>query len=315
MGTYLRSQEATQARVRRRFHPRWADVTRYLFALPAVLFMLTFVGYPLLDNIVISFQNVGLTTFISGNAPFVGLANYAHVLALPTFQLAARNTAILTVCSLVVQFTIGMGLALFFNRRFRLAGPMRALLLLPWLLPPVVTGSAFKWLFTDPNGLVNYLLADIFHVLPHHMAWLADTQLALPVAILANSWIGIPFDMIILHSGLQGIPIEIYEAADIDGAGRWVRFWQVTLPLLRPVIAILLVLGLIYTIQVFGLVYIITQGGPADATQLFAILSYQLSFGNFLFGQGAAVGNIMVLIALAGAVIYLFVLRREQSWS
>jgi multiple sugar transport system permease protein len=150
--------------------------------------------------------------------------------------------------------------------------------------------------------------------MPHHVAWLGDTHLALPVAIAANIWIGIPFNMIILHSGLQDIPTEIYEAADIDGAGRWARFWRITLPLLRPVISILLILGLIYTLQVFGQIYVMTGGGPADATQLFAILSYQLSFSDFLFGQGAAVGNVMALIALVCAVGYLAVVKREQAW-
>jgi len=302
-------QSQGRARLRR------SDVTRYMFVLPATAYLLVFFAYPIVYNIIFSLQDVNIATFISGNAPWVGLANYATALRSPTFQAAARNTAILTVLSLVFQFGVGMLLALYYNRGFPLAGAMRSLMLLPFLLPFIVTGSAFKWLFTDPNGLVNYLFSDLVHIVPPHTAWLADRQLALPVVILANVWVGIPFNMIILHSGLQGIPAEIYEAAAIDGANRWVRFWRITLPMLRPVISILLILGLIYTVQVFDAPYVLTGGGPADASQTFSILSYQLSFGDFSFGQGAAVGNIMVLITLVLATGYLAAIRREQSWS
>jgi len=294
---------------------RRSDVTRYMFVLPATVYLLVFFAYPIVYNVIFSLQDVNIATFISGNAPWVGLANYATALQSPTFQAAARNTAILTVLSLVFQFGVGMLLALYYNRGFPLAGAMRSLMLLPFLLPFIVTGSAFKWLFTDPNGLVNYLFSDLVHIVPPHTAWLADRQLALPVVILANVWVGIPFNMIILHSGLQGIPAEIYEAAAIDGANRWVRFWRITLPMLRPVISILLILGLIYTVQVFDAPYVLTGGGPADASQTFSILSYQLSFGDFSFGQGAAVGNIMVLITLVLATGYLAAIRREQNWS
>lgn len=307
--------KAIPAQRRRVVRIRRTDLGRYLFVLPAVLFMLGFFAYPVIDNIGISLQDVGARAFITGYAPFVGLSNYATVLQNPSFQAAVRNTIIFTIFSLIVQFIVGMALALFFNRSFPLAQTLRSLILLPWLLPLLVTGTTFKWMFTDPNGIINYALVNVLHILPHGVAWLADTQLALPIVILANIWIGIPFNMIILHSGLQGIPLEIYEAAAMDGASPWDRYWRITLPLLRPVISLLFVLGFIYTIKVFEIVVVLTQGGPADATQVFSFLSYQLSFQEFLFGQGAAVGNIMVLIALACGMGYLMTIRREQSWT
>jgi multiple sugar transport system permease protein len=316
VSTRIKVQKVVRgARARRSIRLRSFAARRYLFVLPAVIFLLIFFAYPVADNVVTSFQDVGIASFVSGNAPFVGFANYSHVLQTLVFQEAARNTALFAVFSIVFQFSIGLVLALFFNRLFPLARTIRALILIPWLLPVVVTATAFKWLFAEPNGVVTYLLGTILHVIPAHTAWLADPQLALPVAIVANIWIGVPFDMVLLHSGLQGISQEIYEAAAIDGAGRWTRFWHVTLPLLRPVIAVLLMLSVVYTVKVFDVVYVLTGGGPADATQLFSILSYQLSFTDFLFGQGAAVGNIMVLIVLVFAVGYLYVLRREQTWS
>jgi len=307
------AREMVRARARRTIRVWRRDVGRYLFVLPAALFIVAFLAYPLIDNILVSFHDVNINTFINGNAPFNGLANYRQVVQTADFQAAVSNIAIFAVCSLTFQFLIGMLLALFFNRSFPLSGTIRALILLPWLLPLVVTATAFKWLFTDPNGLMNYVFVDVLHVLPHHLAWLADSQLALPVAIVANIWIGIPFNMIILHSGLQGIPEEIYEASAIDGANRWVQFSRITLPLLRPVVSILFMLGLIYSIKIFDVVYVLTGGGPGNATEMLSILSYQLSFHDFQFGQGAAVGTIMVLVALIFAVIYLAILRREQS--
>jgi multiple sugar transport system permease protein len=298
--------------------PRWsfhlrASNARYLFVLPAAIYLITFFAYPLGYNVVISFQNVDLAHFIQGSGPFIGLDNYRTVLNSSVFHKAASNMVEFTALSLIFQFTIGMLLALFFNRSFPLSRTLRALMLVPWLLPLIVVATAFKWLFADPNGLIDYVFGTILHLVPPHEAWLSDPHVALAAAIVVNIWVGVPFNTVILHSGLQSIPPEIYEAAGIDGAGPWTRFWRITLPLLRPVISILLVLGLIYTLKVFGLMLVLTGGGPADATQLFSLVSYQLSFGDFQFGQGAAAGNIMVLVALVGAICYLFVLRSEQG--
>jgi len=295
------------------YAPRRSTVVRYLFLLPATLFMLTFFVYPVIDNLLISVQDTDVNALIHGSGPFIGLNNYAAVLGSDVFQTAVRTTAIFTVVSLAAQFTLGLGLAIYFNRSFPLSRTIRALLLLPNLLPFVVTATAFRWLFTDPNGFVNYVGGDLLHVVPPHTAWLADNQLALPVVILANVWIGTPFNMVLLYGGLQGIPREIYEAAAIDGAGAWTRLRWITLPLLRPIISVLLILGFIATIKVFGLVYVLTGGGPAGATQTFLVLAYNLSFLNFQFGQGAAVGNLVAVIALIGALSYLAVLRREEG--
>jgi multiple sugar transport system permease protein len=292
-----------------------ATLGRYMFVAPTMIFFLIFFAYPIADNVLISFQDVNIATFVGGNAPFVGFTNYSRMIETPLFQTAARNTLVFTIVSIAFQFTFGMALALYFNRRFPGVRTIRSVILIPWLLPLVVTATAFKWLFTEPNGLVTYLLGNELHIVSAHTSWLADPNLALPVAILANIWVGVPFDMVILHSGLQGIPEELYEAAAIDSAGRWACFWHITMPTLRPVIAVLLMLSLIYTIKVFDLIWVLTGGGPADVTQLFSTVSYQQSFGNFLFGQGAAVGNIMVLIVLVCAVGYLFALRREQDWA
>ena len=301
--------------VRRSPFPRRRAIARYLFVAPAALFMAAFFIYPMVYNINLSFQHVDIGSYLNGNSPYNGLSNYRWAFGNAEFRQAAANTALFTVFSLLFQFVAGMVLALFFNRRLPLARLIRSLILLPWLLPLVVTASVFQWVFADNTGLVNYLSVNVFHLLPHHVFWLEDTSLALPVAIAANVWIGTPFNMIILHSGLQGIPTEIYEAAAIDGASRVTQFWRITLPLLRPVIAVMLILGFIYTIKVFDIVYVLTGGGPNDSTELLSIFAYKLSFTEYLFGRGAAVGNIMVLVALVCAVGYAFAVRREREWA
>ena len=147
---------------------------RYLFVLPALIFILAFFAYPLADNIVVSFQDVNLFTYLNGNAPFIGLSNYSHVVQTEVFQQAARTIAVFCLFSISFQFICGMLLALFFNHSFPLARITRSLLLIPWLLPVIVTSTAFKWLFTDPNGLINYVLVDGLHLMSHGRAWLAD---------------------------------------------------------------------------------------------------------------------------------------------
>ncbi len=285
---------------------------RFSFLLPVILYLLLFFGYPLYYSIAVSLQNYSLQTEYTGIAPFIGLQNYLNVLQDATARMAAWHTLIFTVGSIVPQFLLGLGLALFFARRFPLSRFLRSLILLPWLLPLVVSGTVWKWLFDQTNGLIDQMLSGL-HLLPAHFGWLTTPGWALAAIIITNIWIGIPFNMVLLYSGLQGIGNECYEAASIDGANTWQQFWYITLPLLRPVIGVVLLLGLIYTLKVFDVVYVITGGGPANTTQIFATWSYNLSFAQQLFGQGAALGNIILIISLVVALFYLRPQRRQQQ--
>lgn len=279
-------------------------LVRFSFLLPVILYLLIFFGYPLYYSITVSLQDYNLQTEYTGIAPFIGLTNYLSVLQDTTTRMAAWHTLIFTVGSIVPQFLLGLGLALFFAQRFPLSRFLRSLLLLPWLLPLVVSGTVWKWLFDQTNGIIDQMLAGL-HLLPAHYGWLTTPGWALAAIVITNIWIGIPFNMVLLYSGLQGISGEFYEAASIDGANKWQRFWSITVPLLRPVIGVVLLLGLIYTLKVFDVVYVITGGGPANTTQIFATWSYNLSFAQQLFGQGAALGNIILIISLVVALIYL----------
>jgi multiple sugar transport system permease protein len=302
-------RERVRARPGRRSSQRLAALA---FLLPALAYIVVFFGYPLVSNLVMSAQNYTVRSFYTGQAPFVGLDNYAAVFRDPVFSTAVTNTILFTAGSIFFQFTIGLALAVFFNGRFLGSATLRSLLLLPWLLPLVVSGAVWRWMFDQDHGIINAALRAL-HLASGPAPWLTSTSWALPAVILTNIWIGVPFNLVILHGGLRAIPDVLYEAAELDGANGWQRFRHVTWPLLRPVTGIVLMLGLVYTIKVFDVIMVVTGGGPADSTQTLTTLSYGLSFHDFAFGQGAAVGNILILLATVFGLIYLRSARATLS--
>nr|WP_256725380.1 sugar ABC transporter permease [Streptomyces sp. IMTB 2501] len=296
-----------QRRQRRR-----SRLTALAFVAPLIAYLAAFYLYPLYRNLDLSLRDYTVRSFVAGDAPFSGWNNVQRVLNDPTFGPALRHTMVFTFVSITFQYVIGLALAVFFNRRFRLSGLLRALFLIPWLLPLIVSASTWSWMFNSESGVVNYFL---------HFAgagpvgWLTSPDWALTSVIVANIWIGIPFNLVILYSGLQNIPAELYEAAALDGASAWQVFRRITFPLLRPVSAITLLLGLVYTLKVFDLIWIMTKGGPGDSSSTLATWSYQLGFGTLLpkFGPGAAVGNLLILIALVFGLLYVRVQRRQET--
>lgn len=304
------ASEESRIVVKRR--PR-LPLARLTFLLPLLLYVAIFYGYPLFYSLQISLEKYDLGAEITGIAPFIGLENYLADMHDPTFQKALANTILFTVLSIVPQFLIGLGLAVFFYQRFPLSRILRSVFLLPWLLPLVVSSTIWKWLFNETNGVIDQILAGA-HLVPAHFSWLTTPGWSMGALIFANIWLGIPFNMVILYSGLQSIDRELYEAATVDGASWWQQFRKITLPLLQPVIGIVLILGFIYTLKVFDLIYVMTQGGPANSTQTFATWSYNLSFVQQEFGQGAAQANMILLIALALGLLYFWWARRTAEW-
>ncbi|MFR9793514.1 carbohydrate ABC transporter permease [Streptomyces sp. MB22_4] len=280
-----------------------------MFLAPAVAYLLLFFGYPIVENIVMSFQQYTTTTFYTGAAPFVGLRNYAGILSSDLFSKTLRTTVLFTAGSLAGQFVLGLALALFFHRRFPLGRVLRSLLLLPWLLPLVVSATTWRWMLDTDTGVVDHTLRGL-HLVSSGVPWLTGTSQALASVILVNIWVGIPFNTAILYGGLQDIPAHLYEAAKLDGAGPLTSFRRITWPLLRPVAGVVLVLGVVYTLKVLDIILIVTGGGPADATETIATRSYELSFQQFEFGRGAALGNVLVVISLLFAVVHLRANRR-----
>jgi multiple sugar transport system permease protein len=282
------------------------------FVVPVWVYVLCFYVYPLLSNVRMGFQNYTVSSFYTGSAAFVGLANYRAIWHDPQFAQTVVNTALFTVGSIVFQFCIGLALASFFRRIFPLNGVLRSLLLVPWLLPLVVSGTVWRWMFYNDSGVVNQTLLHL-HLISQPIPWLVSTKMSLVAVILVNIWVGIPFNMVILYGGLQAIPEQVYEAASIDGANAWQRFTRITLPLLRPVTLVVLTLGLIYTVKVFDVIMVVTQGGPANSSQTLTIYGYDLSFQQLSFGRGAAVGNLLILVAVVFAWIYLRAVREPEG--
>ncbi|HEY4270115.1 MAG TPA: sugar ABC transporter permease, partial [Galbitalea sp.] len=178
-----------------------------------------------------------------------------------------------------------------------------------WLLPLIASSAVWKWMLDQDSGVLNQTLL-FLHVVPASVPWLVDPNVALCAVILVNIWLGIPFNVTILYSGLQDIPTELYEAGSLDGATGWKAFRYITWPNLRPVVSVVLVLGVVYTLKVLDIILGLTGGGPANATQTLATDSYHRSFVEFTFGAGAAVSNILIVISLVFSFIYLRVNRR-----
>ncbi|MBO3662589.1 carbohydrate ABC transporter permease [Microbacterium stercoris] len=286
----------------RRRRVRREDVIKALFVVPAAIYIALFFGYPVVKNILMGFQDYTTKTFFTGEAPWVGFQNYVTALTSGLFWPAMANTLLFTLGSLLGQFVIGMGLAVFFRRQFPLSGFLRAMLLLPWLLPLIVSSATWRAILDKDSGILNQALGAIgIDAVP----WLTSPDVALIAVILVNIWVGIPFNVTLLYGGLQDIPEELYEAASLDGATGWKAFWHITLPNLRPVMSVVLVLGVVYTLKVLDVILGLTGGGPANATQTIAIRAYQTSFVDFEFGVGAAFSNILILLSLVFALIYL----------
>ena len=291
----------------RRFNQE--NIAKVLFVVPAALYLVLFFGYPVIKNVTMSLQEYTTRTFFTGEAPWVGFANYATVFDSSLFMPSLVNTALFTIGSIAGQFVIGLALASYFKRRFPLNNFLRSMLLLPWLLPLIVASATWRSILDMDSGILNRFLEGI-GLIQEPVPWLTSVSFALIAVILVNIWVGIPFNVTILYSGLQAIPEELYEAGALDGATGWKAFRHITWPNLRPVVSVVLVLGVVYTIKVLDIILGLTNGGPANATQTLAIRSYQESFINFEFGVGAAYSNILILISLLFAIVYLRANRR-----
>lgn len=295
---------------RRRLRPtQWAGIG---FSAPLVLYLVVLYAYPLYENVSMSLHRFTRATFVTGQAPFVGLAVYREVVGSALFWPTVRQTVLFVVGSLVFQYTIGLALAVFFRRSFPLSGLLRGLFLVPWLLPIIVSATTWQWMMDADSGVINRFIG-LFGAQP---VWWLNAQHSLLSVTIANVWLGIPFNLVILYSGLQNIPTDLYEAASLDGANAWRQFWSVTVPLLRPVTAITLLLGFVYTLKVVDIIWIMTLG--TGSSQTLATWAYAMAFGKgassvIRYSQASVVGTILLLVALAMGFVYLAVQRRQED--
>ena len=283
---------------------RYRRAARLVFLIPAGLYVLFAFVVPVIYNLILSFEVTTPATIASLFAPWAGISNYKLTLLQSITQSALIRTLTFTVLSLLFQFLIGFGLALLFNLRFPLNKLARSLVIVPWLLPFLVTGFIFRFLFQLEAGAVNQVLLDL-HLIHAPIGYLLSPGWAYVTVLITNIWLGVPFFTVLLFSALQDVPPELKEAAMIDGAGPWQTLVRVTLPVIRPVIEVTFVLGFVFTVKVFDIVISLTQGGPANSTQLIATWAYNLSFQQFDYGAGAALNTVLLIIALLVAPIYI----------
>ena len=276
----------------------------YLFILPGFLYIMIILGYPLVYNIILALRNVNVKTFASGTDVFVGLENFKALMADPTFQKIFRNTLVFTFGCLFFQFTIGFIFALFFSQKFTVSGPIRGLILVAYMMPMSVTALLGKNMFDVSSGVFNDLLMRM-HLISAPVEWLLKGNTAMGAVIFMNCWVGIPFNMLLLTSGLTGISQDIYESAEVDGATKMQKFLHITLPLVRPAIVAVLMLGFIYTFKAFDLQFVMTSGGPLNATDVLGTYSYQLSFTQYEFSKGSASAIILFCCLFIVGLFYL----------
>jgi multiple sugar transport system permease protein len=288
----------------------WARYARAAFLIPAFAYVLFVFVLPILYNLVLSFEQTSPATIANLFAPFAGFSNYTDILVQSTTQSAIIRTFTFTFASLFFQFFIGFALALLFNMRFPLRRVARSLIIIPWLLPLLITGFIFRFLFQTEAGAINQILQDA-HLISQPIGFLTSPGWAYFAVLVANIWLGIPFFTVLLYSALQDVPAELKEAAMLDGANAWQRLIRVTLPIVRPVIEVVIVLGFVFTIKVFDLVIGMTEGGPANSTEIMAPWAYNVTFQQFEYGQGAALNTILLLIAFVAAPVYIW-LNRES---
>ncbi|MDK2967427.1 MAG: multiple sugar transport system permease protein [Lacrimispora sp.] len=283
-----------------------------LYAMPAFLYMLYFAGYPIVSNIILSLQNVTVRNLVRGSKEFIGFDNYIKLMQDAVFLRALFNTLLFTASCLVVQFLIGFALALLFQKNFPFARPVRGLLMIPWMIPMTVTALIFKFMFSTDVGIINYFLKSA-GLISKNIQWLTSPSTAMTAVIIANIWIGIPFNTILISTGLTTIPLELYESAAIDGANGRQKFFKITLPLMRTTIESLLVLGFIYTFKVYDMVYVMTGGGPVNSTHLLSTYSYKLSFEMFQYSLGSSAANVLLVILLLVGVVYLKITMKGEE--
>ncbi len=296
---------AVALRRRRRDLGYWLDHERalgYMLVAPVVLLLLGLVAYPFMVAIGYALSNRTL----ADAGEFVGLDNFIDLFDDDIYLQTLRNTFVFTAGSVSLRLVFGVGLALLLNESFRFSRLIRAAVLLPWIVPTVLGTMAWLWMFNPNFSVINWVLVHS-GLMTEGPNWLTDPDLALFCVILVNAWRGTPFMAITVLAGLQSIPQDLYDASAIDGAGKFQRFFYVTLPLVMPVLLTALVLSIIWTFSDFGIVYGLTKGGPMNATHVLATLSYQAGLAAGNIGEGAAISLTMLPMLL---VLIIWQLRR-----
>ncbi|AAK89080.1 MULTISPECIES: carbohydrate ABC transporter permease [Agrobacterium] len=280
-----------------------------LVALP-LGFLFVMAGLPLIYNIVMSFQEVDMFSLGTFVRPFVGFKNYVDLFRQPETLPILMNTVTFVVASIAGQFAIGFGLALFFWVNFPGATWLRGLFLVSWVMPGLVVGAIWNWILSGDFGVLNFFLRES-GLISGNIFWRSDANFSLWAVVIANIWLGTSFNMILLSVGLASIPGDLYEAAELDGASAWQRFYTITLPMMRSTIGAIVSLGLIFTLQQFDLFAAITDGGPNNSSNVAQYWAWDLSFRQYDFAKGATISVIMIVFVMLASIVYVRSTRHE----
>lgn len=280
-----------------------------LLLLPAAVVVFGVVIWPVARTLVVSLYDVD--SAMPGTYPFVGLDNYVRVFQDDRFYTVLGHTMYFTLVSTFLELALGIAVALLLNAPLRARWLWRSIVVLPWALPTIVNGALWRWIYNGQYGALNGLL-DTLGISQTPTQWLGEPFLALNMVIIADVWKNTSIVVFFILAGLQTIPSDLYEAARVDGAGPWRAFWRLTIPMLAPSIAVVLILRTIEAFKVFDIIYVMTGGGPASGTQTIAFYTYLQAFSNQLFGYGAALAYLIVLAVFALAMVYLRILRQNQ---
>ena len=295
------------ARPARAVWRRWESLEGFVWVAPAFIYLAIFIAYPFVMSLYLSLSSARVG---SPDWHFVGLTNFQRIFEDPTFWQTVRNSFIFTFGSEAIRLVIGLPLAFALNRTFKGKRIVQGVILIPFVIPIALSSLAWKWMFDSLYSVINWMLMTL-HIIDYPWQWLGEPGLAMWAVIILNVWRGFPFSAVILLAGLTAVPVEVIEAAKIDGAGPLRRFVYVVAPIVRPILFVGLLYSIVFSFTDFSAVWLLTQGGPYNTTHVFGTYAYNIGINAGDIGQGAAITLFMFPLLAVFVVVMLRLLRRE----
>lgn len=281
----------------------------YLFLIPSLILIAVLVLYPVFETIRLSFFNYRIQTMALGET-FIGLDNFKNILSDSEFFTSLKFTLVFTVVAVSLETIIGILFALIMNQKIPGQGIIRTAVLVPWAIPTIISGLMWKFMYSQQYGVINYILKTL-KIITKNLPWLSNAQLAVVATIIADVWKTTPYMSLLILSGLQTIPPQMYEAAAIDGATKIQRFIHITIPLIKPVLSVAILFRTLATFRIYALISVLTSGGPANATQSLSLYTIKTYFNYGNLGYGAALATVTFIISLIISMFFLGSLKRK----
>ena len=281
----------------------------YLFLIPSLILIAVLVLYPVFETIRLSFFNYRIQTMALGET-FIGLDNFKNIISDSEFLTSLKFTLIFTVTAVSLETIIGIFFALIMNQKIPGQGIIRTAVLVPWAIPTIISGLMWKFMYSQQYGVINYILKTL-KIITKNLPWLSNAQLAVVATIIADVWKTTPYMSLLILSGLQTIPAQMYEAAAIDGATKIQRFIHITIPLIKPVLSVAILFRTLATFRIYALISVLTSGGPANATQSLSLYTIKTYFNYGNLGYGAALATVTFIISLIISMFFLGSLKRK----